>query len=174
MTEKRKTRIMKASYMLQSKVGMGPVDEDAIKRSQEVMDGNSVDFGPMATEFLNELKEAVEKAKAGEDTPENLIKGMTGPVMQLKANAGMFKATLIGNLANIMLNFLESIDALDNDVIDIVNAHHTTLNLIISSSIEGDGGAYGAQFEKELKDACKRYFAKRGSDKAGNAAGFFD
>ena len=170
---KRKARIMKASYMLQAKIGMGPVDEKAVARSQEVMDKTAVDFGPMAKQFLEELSVAVANARKGDEDPEKLIKDMTNPVMQLKANAGMFKATLIGNLANIMMNFLESVDTLDTDVIEIVNAHHKTLNLIISSKIAGDGGAYGPQFEKELKDACRRYFAKRGGNKE-NAAGFFD
>lgn len=173
MTEKKQVKIMKASYMLQSKIGGGMIDDKTVQTAQKRMDEEGVDFAPMAQEFLAQLAEGIEKARQGAGDQQQLVRNMTGPVMQLKANAGMFKATLISNLANIMLNFLESIDSLDNDVIEIVNAHHKTLNLIISNKMEGEVKKYGAQFEKELKEACRRYFTKRGSSKESNSGGFF-
>ena len=73
----------------------------------------------------------------------------------------MFKYDLVGNLTNIMLNFLETVEDFDDDVIDIVQAHEDTLRHIITNKIAGDGGEDGMRLQKELKDACKRYFAKR-------------
>ena len=43
--------------------------------------------------------------------------------MELGVNAGTFKYELIGNLANIMLTFLEALRVADDNAIEIVNAH---------------------------------------------------
>lgn len=161
MNNPKKVKITKASYALKTKTGIGPVEEKAISRAQKTMDDNNVDFQPMAKKFLAQLETAIQNARGNTiDLPEKLVRQMTEPVMQLKANAGMFKAGLISRLTNIMLDFLETVKTLDDDVIDIVEAHHNTLNLIISSKAHIDDGAHGAQLEKELKDACARYFAK--------------
>jgi hypothetical protein len=79
----------------------------------------------------------------------------------LKANATTFKYTLIGNLANIMLSFLETIVVMDKDAIEIVGAHHNTLHMIIVRKLRGDGGEAGRQITLELQQACDRYYNKR-------------
>ena len=86
---------------------------------------------------------------------------MAESVMQLKANAAVFRYTLIGNLANIMLGFLESVRTIDGDVIEIVAAHERTLSVIVIKKIEGDGGTNGKLLEEELQNACKRYLNKK-------------
>jgi len=162
-TENKKARIVKANHLLQGKVGRGPVDETKVARSQKLIDNNQVDFAPMAKEYLDELALAINAAREGEKDAEEIISSIITPVMQLKANAGMFNYTLVGNLANVMLNFLETVENLDKDVIEIVEAHQKTLILIIGNQMKGDGGEFGVELTGELKEACKRYFAKLAS-----------
>ena len=170
---KNKARIIKANRLLQAKVGMGPLDQKAVERSQKVLDENKVDFAPMAAEFLEKLSTGVKNARAGNGSTEEILQGMAEPVMQLKANAGMFNYPLLGDLANIMLSFLETIENIDKDVIEIVDAHHKTLTLIIKAKMHGDGGPQGEELKKELRDACKRYFAKQDEAPTGGSAAFF-
>jgi hypothetical protein len=159
--ESKKALIIKADHTLQRKIGLGPLDQKAVARAQRVMDNNSVDFQPLAQEYLNHLADAIGIAKFTDISRNEAVGLMTTPVMQLKANAATFRYTLIGTLANIMLSFLEGIREIDEDVIDIVSAHHKTLSAIVAKKMEGDGGAYGRQLEDELKLACKRYFTKQ-------------
>ncbi len=154
-------KVIKANKVLQTKVGTGKLDEDLLAKCQDVMDGNNVDFEPMAKEFLDLLAAAVKEAKSPDIEKEKAIQNMTAPVMQLKANAALFKFNLIGNLANVMLSFLESVEKLDADAIAIVEAHHKTPSAIVIKNMKGDGGTFGQQMEEELKNACKRYYAKR-------------
>ena len=163
MTEKKEPRVIKANYVLQAKVGSGPLDEKAVEECQRVMDEADVDFAPMANEFLNKLENAVKQVRSGELTGPDAKQAMTQPVMELKANASTFKYDLIGNLANIMLSFLETVNKLDKTVIEIVDVHHKTLKAIIANKMKGDGGASGKALEQELKDACKRYFQAKSS-----------
>ena len=152
-------RVHKADASLRMKVGTGPLDEKTIEKCQEVMDNNEVDFAPLAMEYLDKLEEAI--GNADKVDMNTAIQNMTTPVMQLKANASTFHYNLIGNLANVMLSFLEAINEMDEDALSIVAAHHQTLKVIITKEMSGDGGVAGQQMEEELKNACKRYFTKR-------------
>lgn len=154
-------KIFKASQQLIEKAGTGEVDVTRIEKAENVIQNNTEDFMPIAADFLKRLEEGVQRARTAELTMVEKIAGMTQPVMELKANARMFKYDLVTSLANVMLGFLENIKDLDHDAIEIVAAHHTTLNAIIIKKMKGDGGANGELLRAELEDACQRYFRKR-------------
>ncbi len=156
-------KIYKASTELQVKAGTGDVDEKKVVRAENVIQNNTVDFLPLAVTYLNRLDQGITNARKPDVPMAEKIAGMTQPVMELKANARMFKFDLITVMANIMLGFLEAIKQLDNDAIDIVAAHHATLRVIISKKITGNGGPDGVRLKNELEDACARYFKKRSS-----------
>ena len=167
MTEEtKKARIVKANHLLQAKVGSGPVDEKLIEKSQKLIENAGVDFIPMAREYIAQLEQSIAAAKEKDKNDDAILQDMTTAVMQLKANATMFNYALVGNLANIMLNFLETIGTIDKDVLEIVSAHQKTLIIVVGNGMKGDGGEFGKELAAELKDACKRYFAKQAS--AGN------
>lgn len=161
MSDDKQTNIIKANRMLQAKVGAGPLDTQKVERAQTVMDNNDVDFSPLGMEILAKLSDAIQKAKSGDLEIKEAKQAMTEPVMQLKANAATFRYSLIGNLANIMLSFLESVREMDDAAIQIVEAHHKTLTAIVMKKMQGDGGPAGAQMEQELKGACARYFKSK-------------
>lgn len=163
MAESSKAKVIKANRMLQAKVGSGPLDEKTVEKCQEVIDKNDVDFTPLAKQYLDQLAVAIQKAKGQEIQLDEAVALMTQPVMELKANATIFKYDLIGNLANVMLSFLEAVRELDKTVLEIVDAHHKTLSAIVAKKMKGDGGKYGKHLEHELKDACKRYFTAKKS-----------
>lgn len=159
--EEGKARVYKASRMLQQKIGTGPLNEADIERMQMAMDTNEVDFAPLGQKFLDELEAALTRAKKEDLDFAEKKSILTAPVMQLKANAAIFHYHLIGNLANVMLSFLEAIKELDKDALEIVAAHHTSLKAIIQKRISGAGGESGKMMVQELKDACARYYAKK-------------
>lgn len=166
MTEPpQQVKIIKANTQLQTKAGIGEVDTARIEKAEKVIQNNTEDFVEIASGFLSRLEDSVTRAR--DDHGKNQlpmagkIAGMTQPVMELKANARMFKYDLVTALANVMLGFLENIKDLDSDAIEIVAAHHTTLKIIIMKKMKGDGGTNGALLRTELEDACERYFKRR-------------
>lgn len=150
-------QITKADFSLQTKIGKGPLNPEVVKRCQAIIENNNVDFTPMATKFLNALKQATDNLASGESNAAKSMQDIRASVMELKANASIFHYGLVGNLANIMLQFLEDILKIDDNITQIINAHHTTLSLIIKKQMKGDGGKHGALLQKELTDACTRY-----------------
>ncbi|MGZ9108919.1 MAG: hypothetical protein ACXW4B_08890 [Micavibrio sp.] len=163
-TAPQKARIIKASTLLQAKVGTGTIDEEKIRKMQQVLDQTKVDFAPLAMQLLDELSAAIQRAKDDADIPAVLIAQMTVPVMQIKAHAAMFDYAMVGRLANVALDFLENVTATDKTVIEIIEAHHKALAVIVKNKMSGNAGDYGTIMEKELKEACSRYFTKKSTD----------
>lgn len=159
--QENEAKIFKANFKLQEKVGSGPLDEKKVQESQRVIETNEVDFGPTALEILQKLENAIKLAQSSSANMQKAKALLTTPVMELKANAAIFKYNLIGNLANIMLSFLEAISDLDKDAVEIVNAHRNTLHMIVVRKMSGDGGEGGKLLVKELQQACDRYYNKR-------------
>lgn len=159
-------KIIKASNALQIKAGTGKIEASRIRKAEQVIEANTEDFVPMAEGFLQRLENAIRAARIGEEQETELLSGMTKPIMELKANAQMFKYDLVSILANVMLGFLEHIRTLDKDVTDLVEAHRRTLNLILSKRMKGDNGHTGTLLKAELEEAIQRYFIKRAREKA--------
>jgi|GEM_PF-503224 len=164
---KPNVRRIRASPLLKAKVGTGTIDAKKIERAQKVIDHNDVDFTSYALVFLNKIQAAtIDYRKGGAADRESLARRraeLAHLVMQIKANAGMFGYPLLSMLAERLLTFLESIEAVDDDVVAIVEACHTTFNLIIANRLKGDSGTYGQELSTELRDAIMRYFTKRAS-----------
>lgn len=156
--------IIKATRILQAKVGSGEIQDERIRKSQALIDQNRTDFVPMAEEYLTRLEKALHATPVDEIHDRAHVKKIIAPivveVMQLKANAGMFHYTLIGELAGIALNFLENLPRWDQDAFEIVEAHRRSLWTILHGQIQGSGGAYGQQLQSELREACQRYYLK--------------
>lgn len=156
-------KVYKASRSLQAKVGNGAVAPDVIEKVQKNMDANTTDFQPVAQQFLDQLAAEIAQAAAGKEDMEHLRANVTRTVMQLKANGAMFGYALVGELANTMMNFLESVTALDKDILAILEANHKTLSAIVRTKMKGDGGAQGALLKGELEGVCRRYLEKKGA-----------
>lgn len=152
---------IKSNNLLQNKVGLFAVDAETLAKSQNVLDKNNFKFAPIALMFLAQLRDGLGIVKAEEFTNRRSIERLTDPVMQIKANARIFKFELLGDLASIMLGFLENMNELDSDSIAIVEAHHRTLLHIINDDLQGDGGKIGDSLRDELNAACKRYTNSR-------------
>ncbi len=156
----REVNVYKANYLLQAKVGKGPLNKQIIEECQKIMDENDFDFGPMAEEYLTIFQQLIDEGRNTREPAEDLTDRMTAVAMQLKANAAMFRYPDISKLAIIMLWLLESIDELDEDALDIAQAHHDALQTILEIGLREGAQASGHNFEKELKSACERYFHK--------------
>lgn len=154
-------KIYKASKILQSKVGSGTIERTKVAACQSAMDANKTNFEPMARQLLEQMEEAVRRASAPESDLDSLRQTITSPVMQIKANASMFGYPLAGDLANIMLSFIENATRIDRNMLEIVDAHRKTLDILIRNRIKGDGGEVGRKMKAELLNACKRYLEKK-------------
>jgi hypothetical protein len=174
-----KVKVTKASKELQLKAGIGEIDPARIQKAEKVIEVSTQDFDPVVAPILTRLEQGIAAAKTGLNRIENpetgehrtfaeittamaqMIAGIIQPVMDLKAMAKMYRYDLVSALANIMLDFLEKLKDMDRDAIEIVEAHHKTITLLIAKKVMGEAGTTGALLKTELEDACQRYYARK-------------
>lgn len=164
----RKAEFIKPPNILKAKVGSGGLTEDILDKAQRLLAENTVDFQPLGEMYLESLARGIQEAREnmGGADQEPIIAGMLYPGMQLKANGGMFHYPLVTTIADTLIQYLEVIERVDAEVIEIVEGYHTTLRAVIHGRIKGDGGPRGRELHKALLDACERYFIKHPDNKA--------
>lgn len=159
---RRKAEFIVPPNTLKNKVGSGGLSEEILDKAQALLENHTVEFAPLARIYLSNLMQGIEMAKEDTDAdPEQVIAAMLYPAMQLKANGGMFHYPLVTKIADKLVQFLEVIESVDIESIEIVLAFHTTLNAVISGKITSDGGTQGQGLLQALNNACIRYFEKR-------------
>jgi hypothetical protein len=167
-TALRKAEFIKPPNLLKAKVGGGGLGDDILDKAQKLLAENTVDFQPLGEMYLESLARGMQDARENLADPdhERLIPGMLYPGMQLKANGGMFHYPLVTTIADTLIQFLEVIERVDEEVLEIVQGYHTTLRAVIHGRIKGDGGQRGQELYKALISACERYFEKHPENKA--------
>lgn len=157
-------KIIKVRHTLREKVGFGGLDPLTLERAEEFIQNNYVDYNPYAREFLDALTLAIKDVKAKQQYGRSGIIQISRPVMALKASGAMFHYALISDICDIVLNFLEGLEKIDDDTIDILSVLRRSLIVIIDNRMTGDGGPTGKALSAEIYSACDRYMAKHGKN----------
>ncbi|MCB9989455.1 MAG: hypothetical protein H6868_09030 [Rhodospirillales bacterium] len=159
-TETGKVKFYTPPNVLREKVGYGGIDPQLLDKAQLFLDKNDLDFAPYADGYLKRLKQAIDAIKADKVKGAAAVDSLVRPIMELKANGGMFRYRLVTEIAGVILNFLEDVKDLNKDALRLVEVHYQTIHVIVSSGLRGDGGAEGRLLAEELYDACVRYYNK--------------
>lgn len=145
---------------LKDKVGDGGLDEAIIQQAQKKIDDNPIDFKPAAAEYLSKIKGvlcALDAPDLTDDRINSQLAALIEPVMQLKAHSGMFKFSLLGQVADIGLYFVEHLDRLDYKALNILHIFYDAMTLIVQKDMRGDGGIEGETLYIELADVSQHY-----------------
>lgn len=156
----KEVRFIMPLNKLKQKVGKGGIDKRLLEKAQLSIENAEFDFVPYANQFLKELSEHTKNMKKSNDNFKKNMEKIIQPIMQLKANGGMFKYQLVSDVADIALQFLEAVEDIDDDVLEVLKAHENTIRVILTHNLKGDGGREGYALVKELDKACRRYFTK--------------
>ncbi|MGH1376883.1 MAG: hypothetical protein ACRBCK_11110 [Alphaproteobacteria bacterium] len=159
---KRNAEFIMPPNIIKAKVGSGGLNESILQRTQQLLEEHAQDFAPLADIYLTQMKKGLDEAKQLTQTSENeeAIAKVLLPCVQLKANGAMFQYPLVTRIADRFVQFMEVVERLDNETIHIAEAFHTTIKVVVTGKIKGDGGAQGEALVNELNNACMRYFEK--------------
>ncbi len=163
---KRNAKFIKPPNLLKAKVGIGGLSDAIIDRAQKLLESHSEDFRPLGEIYLKQMKDGIDNAIAlGRPTDsEEVIAQILFPCVQLKANGGMFGYLLVTRIAERFIQFMEVVDKIDEETLDIAMAFYTTIKIVLNSQIKGSGGDQGEALVSELNNACMRYFEKYKDD----------
>lgn len=159
---KRSVEFIQVPTDIKDKVGSGGLDRKIIETAQKIIEKNDVDFIPIAQRHLSALREGIRLARTQRDRFEidGLLATIAQPTIQLKANGAMFGYPLVTKITDLMIRFVEVLEDLDEDAMDVIQGFSTALNAVIIGEMRGFGGEDGKQLYKALEDACQRYFQK--------------
>ncbi len=162
MNPRRNAEFFNPPNTLKIKVGYGGLSEDILNKAEALLQNNSMEFLPLAEMYLDALMKGIEQARTPPEGMNNdaIIAGILFPGMQLKANGGMFHYDLVTQIADRFIQFMEVIEYVDTDALEIILAFHTTIRAILLARIKGDGGKRGKDLLDALVSACYRYLEK--------------
>ncbi len=156
----RKPFFINPPNTLKIKVGDGGIPAYVIKRCQDFIENNSVDFIPYGFRNLEQLRLLKDKITDKSISPFDARIKLTNVVMQLKSNGSMFQYQLISMVSDVMLDFLEKSQEINDDFIDILNIYVKILEIVFNKRLTGNGGNEGYALTQELHNACQRYLVK--------------
>lgn len=162
--ESDKVRFHRPPNLFKQKVGEGGIPPERLLKAQTFIEGTKVDFQPYAAEYLRAIENAIAAYESGVLTARETIDRMTLPVMQLKANGGMFRYELLSDIADTLLYFMEKIERLNADSLSVIRVHVSALHSITKNGLGGSGGREGRALLDELERACDRYTRRHGTE----------
>ncbi len=170
MTEEQtpKAKFYTPPNTLKIKVGSGGLAKNILAQAQQLLEENNVDFEPIALNYMEALRRGLDHAYNPKTEASNheLMSGLINPIMQLKANGGMFDYPLVSKISDKMITLIETAKQPDSDLQDIIQAYHTTITAILHSKLRGEGGVKGDNLYFAICDACDRYHKKHAKDQA--------
>lgn len=162
----KRIKIIPACKKLLQKAGSGGLSKDIIMRAQQTFSNSNYNFKPLASEYIQELENAIQQT-------ETVLKAQSRPtpitlkddtiiqsVMQIKANGAMFDYPLLSEVADICLQFIETLKGYNAEALEIINAHNDIFKLIIDKNIKQNRDDFRYELIIELHHACERYHKK--------------
>lgn len=146
---------------LKQKAGSGGLDESILQKAEESLQKNDVDFQPIAEEFLQQIDAYLKEISEGTLTGEPAIEAIIYPAMQLKAQGTMFHFPIATDIANILVNFLETVITMDEKVAEIILAHRRSLTAVLQGKMRDPADPKGAALKTALLETCTKYYKTR-------------
>ena len=154
----RQAELINPPNTLKQKVGSGGIEMTSLQKAQQMIEKNTTDFVPIARELLNALEASITHARDSVTTGEAAIEEMLHPAVQFKAQGALFHFPLITEVSDTLVNFLETVENVDKDVLEIVIAHKKVIGLIIQSNMTDSNTDQAKALKASLLDACARYY----------------
>ena len=145
---------------LAAKIGGAKISDDDLERRLAAADqkiaGASVGFADWAEADLAEAIASLGKFEQGGDDEE-----ATGLIFRvahdLKGQGSTFGYPLVTQIAGLLCDFIRSTTPpFSSDLVNVIRAHLSALNLILKQDIKGEGDAAAKQLVEKLALAAER------------------
>lgn len=164
-SKKRDVKFIRPPNILKQKVGTGGINVDKINKAEEIIGSSESLFPPFAKEMLDVIQGLITDFEARKNDGEDYIEDIIHPIMDIKANGAMLGYPMASHISDVSLKFLEVIESMNKDALQIIQVTHKALNLIVVQDMKGFDKQVSGALRKELSEACDRYFEKHGKGK---------
>ena len=145
---------------LAAKLGGAKISEEELERRLADADrkiiGASLGFTDWASTDISEALASLEKFAGGGDA-EEAISLIFRVAHDLKGQGTTFGYPLVTQIAGSLCDFIRTVKSPPpDDVVSVVRAHLTALNLVLKQNIKGNGDAAVQQLVEKLSLAVER------------------
>jgi len=159
----RDAELITPPNLIKEKVGSGGINPTLIQRAEDYLQSNKADFAPIADMYFTLLDDNMQRMIKEDMWGEESFEALLFPLVQLKSHGSMFQYPLVTEISGMLINFLEVIQTLDKNALDVILAHKMTLKAVLASRIKDHESAQGRALVDALQDACMRYFQTHGA-----------
>ncbi len=145
---------------LKEKVGDGGVAGAILDKAQSVMKSFVKDYPPVAKLDLKKLLDAMQNYMKEEVTLDKALHDIKAAAIDLKSNGAMFNYPVVSQMGHSLLTFVDNIRYIDEDVVQIIMAHHQSIKAVVDNKQSGDVDKGGETLIKALTGAVSRYYRR--------------
>lgn len=157
MNEASKAQIITPPNLLQQKVsGSGPISQEMLDRADHALEGLSEQFDNLMAEAVGRLTDLYRR---GVDDPAQrsaLVREMFAVAHDLRGQAGTFDYALISRVGTSLCHFTDGAETFDNRTYEVIRVHIDAMQVVLSNSLRGDGGAMGQEIASGLEKAVQK------------------
>ncbi len=163
MSDDDTVNVIKPPDTLSAKVtkgGPGAVDLAAIERAESVIANMADSYLDWVEEDLVKIAKAQEELKANRDDAVNRLDKIFQIAHDMKGQGGSFGYDLMTILGNDLCRFIEEKDSVSDVDIEVIDLYISTMQIVISKRMSGDGGAEGAKVLTGLAAVVEKITSK--------------
>lgn len=153
--EMLKEYLIRVDRGLWAKAGSGNVQLSHVKFAEYFAE--DLNFKPYARELISELGSVIDKASKYDDLSD-FCQDVRQVIVAIKSSGAMFGFTILSDMADIMLSFIERAKNYDQELVEIIERHHGTLYYLVETGLTDESQI--EEIKLELTQACDRYLNK--------------
>jgi hypothetical protein len=145
-----------APHEIRNKVkGGGPLDAATLLRIEAAVAEQSAAFCELVARDIDRMQRLV---AAFASRPRDEVKqDILAITHEVRGQGTSFGFPLLTRIGNALSQFLQSIEDVDDDAVEVIDGHVQAMHGVVSNRISGDGDRVGPQIIRALDQAVRRY-----------------
>lgn len=156
MSEKGEVEVINVPHAIRLKVsGGGAISEAMLKKANQVIEEMTASFVDVLRVEIDRMAALSQDAKTAADKSA-LVEQIFEVSHDLRGQASTFDYPLVTRIGSSLCRFTESADLTDARAQEVIDAHISSMKLIVVQGLRGDGGAAGQKIATGLEIAAKK------------------
>lgn len=155
---KRQANLITPPNKLKQKVGSGGLNLQTLSQAEHSLKTTAAKNAAYIDHYIQDMGIHLKYIKKFKEcqTDEDVFTDLIGLVLSIKSQGTLAGCPLITDLSNILINFLETVETLDEKAVNIISSFQQALSKL--SDTFHDTTAEEKQLVKDLYQACFAYF----------------
>jgi chemotaxis protein histidine kinase CheA len=139
--------------------GRGGLTPQMLEAAEKVLEKHAVEYVSRGRAQIDGLYALFEGAREDEEGRTESFQEMYRQSHDVRGLGATFGYTLVTEIASSLCSFIEGLPEIDEEAMDVVQAHIEALRGLLANDIKGDGGKIGREIAGGLAQAVAQFAA---------------